>query len=75
MLLETESGLNYDFLRCWISCYVAVDISGGETAAAPVVKKKAKGLWMGSGLDDLEDEDLTDSSDEEADEKAVAVKK
>lgn len=48
---------------------------GGEAAVAPVVKKKAKGLWMGSGLDDLEDEDLTDSSDEEADEKAVAVKK
>ena len=31
---------------------------------APVVKKKAKGLWIGEGLDDLDDSDLTDSDDE-----------
>jgi len=30
----------------------------------PVVKKKAKGLWIGEGLDDLDDSDLTDSDDE-----------
>ena len=29
----------------------------------PVVKKKAKGLWIGEGLDDLDDSDLTDSDD------------
>merc|ERR1712126_428657 len=29
------------------------------------VEKKAKGLWLGGGLDDLEDSDLTDSEDEE----------
>ena len=32
----------------------------------PVAKKKPKGLWLGEGLDDLDDSDLTDSdSDEE----------
>jgi len=30
----------------------------------PVGKKKAKGLWIGEGLDDLDDSDLTDSDDE-----------
>ena len=30
----------------------------------PIVKKKAKGLWIGEGLDDLDDSDLTDSDDE-----------
>ena len=29
------------------------------------VEKKAKGLWLGGGLDDLEDSDLTDSEDED----------
>jgi len=33
----------------------------------PVVKKKAKGLWIGEGLDDLDDSDLTDSDDESKD--------
>ena len=28
------------------------------------MKKKAKGLWIGEGLDDLDDSDLTDSDDE-----------
>jgi hypothetical protein len=37
--------------------------SGG----APV-QKKAKGLWLGAGLDDLEDDDdLSDSEDESED--------
>ena len=30
-----------------------------------VVKKKPKGLWLGEGLDDLDDSDLTDSDSEE----------
>ena len=40
--------------------------------------KKAKGMFMMGGLEGLEDEDLTDSSDEEEDEgektKTFAVK-
>merc|ERR1712098_907966 len=35
-----------------------------EDEETPVVKKKAKGLWIGEGLDDLDDSDLTDSDDE-----------
>lgn len=35
-----------------------------ESEKGPAVKK-AKGLWLGGGLDDLEDSDLTDSEEEE----------
>ena len=43
-----------------------------EVKAAPPVKK---GLWMGDGLEGLSDEDVTDSEDEDTDEKtALAVK-
>merc|ERR1711864_16876 len=40
-----------------------------ETASevGPVKKKTTKGLWMGDGLDDLNDSDLSDSSDDEED--------
>jgi len=37
------------------------------TEAGPEKKKTAKGLWMGDGLDDLNDSDLSDSSDDEED--------
>ena len=30
-----------------------------------VAKKKPKGLWLGEGLDDLDDSDLSDSDDDE----------
>ena len=30
-----------------------------------MAKKKVKGLWLGEGLDDLDDSDLSDSDDEE----------
>jgi len=58
-----------------------LDNQGAKRRAEPehgaVVAKKPKGLYMGSGLGDLEDEDLTDSSEEEGeseDKAAVAVK-
>merc|ERR1719511_345537 len=35
----------------------------GTEDKGPTVKK-AKGLWMGAGLDDLDEDDLSDSSDE-----------
>ena len=38
-----------------------------QEVETPVVKKKAKGLWIGEGLDDLDDSDLTDSDDESKD--------
>jgi len=38
-----------------------------------VAKKKPKGLWMGDGLEDLDDSDLSDSDDDEADDKKTAV--
>ena len=34
-------------------------------AQESVAKKKPKGLWLGEGLDDLDDSDLSDSDDEE----------
>ena len=34
-------------------------------------KKKSAGLWLGDGLDDLDDEDLSDSDDEEAPENST----
>ena len=36
-----------------------------EAAQCEIVKKKPKGLWLGEGLDDLEDSDLTDSDDDQ----------
>ena len=36
--------------------------------------KKAKGLWLGGGLDDLEDSDLTDSDEEEVSAIASSAK-
>ena len=37
------------------------DSDSGEMVA----KKKPKGLWLGEGLDDLDDSDLSDSDDDE----------
>ena len=34
--------------------------------------KKAKGLWLGGGLDDLDDSDLTDSDEDEEEVAAIA---
>ena len=42
-----------------------------ESGPQEVVKKKPKGLWIGEGLEDLDDSDLSDS-DEEQDEKEKA---
>ena len=36
-----------------------------EAAQCEIVKKKPKGLWLGEGLDDLEDSDLSDSDDDQ----------
>ena len=38
-------------------------------------KKKPKGLWMGDGLEDLDDSDLSDSDDDDnvVEKKAVAA--
>ena len=36
--------------------------------------KKAKGLWLGGGLDDLDDSDLTDSDEDEEEVSAEASK-
>ena len=38
---------------------------GDNNDEEKVVKKKPKGLWLGEGLDDIDDSDLTDSDSEE----------
>jgi len=45
-----------------------------EGDCSAVKKKAAKGLWMGDGLDDLNESDLSDSSDEEETETKSEIK-
>ena len=44
-----------------------------ESGPQEVIKKKPKGLWIGEGLEDLDDSDLSDSDDEQEDKEKATI--